>query len=68
VTGDTVYGRQKRPADLPLERQFLHATSLALTLPDGTWHEFVSPLPADLESTLAILRERSSTPVGTEAS
>lgn len=68
VTGDTVYGRQKRPADLPLERQFLHAASLALTLPDGTWHEFVSPLPDDLEATLAILRERSSAPVGTEAS
>lgn len=67
VTGDTVYGRQKRPADLPLERQFLHAASLSLTLPDGTWQEFVSPLPDDLEATLAVLRERLSISADTEA-
>lgn len=57
VVGDTVYGPQKRPNPLALDRQFLHAASLALTLPNGSWHEFASPLPQDLASGLVALRE-----------
>lgn len=56
VTGDAVYGQPKNAEDLPLTRQFLHATRLGLRLPDGTQREFTSPLPADLETTLATLR------------
>jgi 23S rRNA pseudouridine1911/1915/1917 synthase len=58
VAGDTVYGRSSRPADLPLERQFLHAAGLGLHLPSGPWRDFTSPLPADLEGALRHLRER----------
>lgn len=56
VVGDAVYGRQKLPVGIVIERQFLHAAELALTLPDGTWHDFVSPLPDDLAVVLAALR------------
>ncbi len=56
VTGDVVYGESRVAARLPLERQFLHAAELGLTLPNGEWHDFTAPLPAELEETLAILR------------
>jgi 23S rRNA pseudouridine1911/1915/1917 synthase len=56
VTGDPVYGRPQRAADLPLDRQFLHAAHLGLHLPSGPWREFASPLPPDLEATLRVLR------------
>ncbi len=56
VTGDPIYGRTRRGTGLPLKRQFLHAASLALRLPDGEWREFTSPLPADLATTLGIVR------------
>ena len=56
VVGDSVYGRQKLPDGIALGRQFLHAVELGLTLPDGTWHDFVSPLPDDLVAVLADLR------------
>ena len=51
VVGDTVYGL--RAPRLPLARQFLHAHRLRLRLPgDGQEHEFVAPLPADLQVVL----------------
>lgn len=56
VVGDTLYGNPRGAADLPLARQFLHAARLGLRLPGGEWREFTSPLPADLEATLATLR------------
>src|SRR4051794_209665 len=59
VTGDPVYGRPQRASDLPLARQFLHAAHLGLRLPNGEWREFDSPLPEDLQSVLAILRNGS---------
>lgn len=52
VSGDRLYGR----ASPGLKRQFLHATRLGIALLDGSWHEFQSPLPADLETMLARLR------------
>jgi 23S rRNA pseudouridine1911/1915/1917 synthase len=56
VTGDVVYGEPRVVARLPLKRQFLHAAGLGITLPNGEWHDFVAPLPPDLEETLTILR------------
>jgi 23S rRNA pseudouridine1911/1915/1917 synthase len=57
VVGDRVYG--KRKPSLPLQRHFLHASRLTITLPGedqpATFH---SPLPADLEQLLAELRKR----------
>jgi 23S rRNA pseudouridine1911/1915/1917 synthase len=56
VVGDTVYGR-RRPS-LPLERQFLHATSLMLRLPgSGEQRNFSAPLPEDLACVLSSLRK-----------
>ncbi len=50
VSGDPVYGAA---GDLGLERQFLHAHSLALDHPiTGEPLEFSSPLPADLADAL----------------
>lgn len=60
VTGDVIYGPQRRPARLPLERQFLHAAHLGIMLPDGTWHDFNAPLPEDLSETLRVLRDESA--------
>jgi len=55
VVGDVVYGRKKRT--LPVARQFLHATSLRLTLPgQPAPQNFEAPLPHDLEEVLNTLR------------
>ncbi len=40
-----------------LSRQFLHASSLELTLPDGSRNRFEASLPDDLEKALKQLRE-----------
>lgn len=65
VVGDALYGGVHRrvPGDLRavtrLERPFLHAARLAFRHPvDGRRLEFASPLPADLQSVLAHLREQ----------
>ena len=50
LVGDETYGRH-RPI-VPIERHFLHAASLALTLPNGETRTFTSPLPDDLRSVL----------------
>jgi 23S rRNA pseudouridine1911/1915/1917 synthase len=55
VAGDKLYGR---PAELGLERQFLHAQRLAFAHPfTGAEIDVRSALPADLEHALATLRE-----------
>ena len=55
IVGDTVYG-MKKPS-LPLDRHFLHAAKLVLTLPGETQsREFAAPLPPELEHVLAALR------------
>ncbi len=67
IVGDPVYGRRATPVfeaagkvrmqRLPLARQFLHAARLGFSLPaGGEWREFSSPLPPDLDATLALLR------------
>lgn len=51
IVGDAVYGRRK--ASLPLERHFLHAWRLELTLPgEKTPRTFEAPLPAELQAAL----------------
>ena len=58
VVGDSVYGGERAKAlgvELGLKRQFLHASELGLTLPDGTYHLFQAPLPPDLVHALELL-------------
>jgi 23S rRNA pseudouridine1911/1915/1917 synthase len=50
LVGDEVYGRQR--SIVPIERHFLHAASLTLTLPNGEMHTFTSKLPVDLQQVL----------------
>jgi len=50
LVGDELYGRQK-PV-VPIERHFLHAASLTLTLPNGAARTFTSDLPGDLRRVL----------------
>ena len=55
VVGDTLYGYRKQR--LPIERQFLHAYRLRLRLPSNDEErEFITPLPADLQEVLTLLR------------
>jgi 23S rRNA pseudouridine1911/1915/1917 synthase len=55
VVGDTVYGR-KHPS-LPLERQFLHAARLTISIPNEvTQRTFEAPLPEELAKVLEALR------------
>jgi 23S rRNA pseudouridine1911/1915/1917 synthase len=64
LAGDRVYGRAraKSSGGLPaLERPALHAASLGFVHPaSGERLHFESPLPADLEALLAVLREREA--------
>jgi 23S rRNA pseudouridine1911/1915/1917 synthase len=54
VTGDRVYGHRK--PTLPLDRFFLHAASIKITLPgEKTPTEFQAKLPQDLQKVLSDL-------------
>ena len=54
ILGDTVYGR----ADVRVARPFLHAAELEFTHPvTGEVMAFASPLPADLQRSLAALAD-----------
>lgn len=58
IVGDPVYGH-RRPS-LPVSRQFLHAARLTILLPGETNpRTFESPLPADLQQVLDLVRARS---------
>lgn len=52
VAGDRLYGFKDSPVPEGLSRQFLHAASLKISLPDGTTKEFHSDLPEDLKNIL----------------
>jgi 23S rRNA-/tRNA-specific pseudouridylate synthase len=53
--GDEVYGKKKQ--SILMERHFLHARSLKILLPGETKPSFFeAPLPGELESVLASLR------------
>ncbi|HUG16288.1 MAG TPA: RluA family pseudouridine synthase [Thermomicrobiales bacterium] len=56
IAGDALYGGSSR--ELPLDRQFLHARRLVLTLPSGQPIDLEAPLPSDLRDVLTILEER----------
>ncbi len=59
IVGDEVYGRKR--ISLPIQRQFLHAAMLMITLPDETIQKtFEAPLPTDLKAVLEDLGQRSS--------
>jgi 23S rRNA pseudouridine1911/1915/1917 synthase len=49
VAGDKLYGFKDSPTPQGLERQFLHAGYLKITLPNGEQKEFNSELPQDLQ-------------------
>jgi 23S rRNA pseudouridine1911/1915/1917 synthase len=54
IVGDRVYGRKK--PSLRLGRQFLHASEIQISLPDGIGLEtFQAPLPEELEAQLTEL-------------
>jgi 23S rRNA pseudouridine1911/1915/1917 synthase len=56
VTGDRVYGHRK--PTLPLDRFFLHAESIKITLPgEKTPTEFRAKLPAELQNILTELSQ-----------
>jgi 23S rRNA pseudouridine1911/1915/1917 synthase len=50
LVGDTIYG--KRTPHFEMTRHFLHAASLAFTLPNGEARTFSSPLPIELQQIL----------------
>ena len=52
IAGDKLYGFKNQRIPKGLTRQFLHAHSLRLAMPDGTIKEFTSELPEDLEIVL----------------
>ena len=52
IAGDKLYAFKNQPVPEGLERQFLHASSLSVTLPNGTNKEFRSELPQDLKTVL----------------
>ena len=58
VVGDSVYGKVTSVNGIPVDRQFLHASRLGFSLPDGRSVTFRSPLPPDLQAVLDHLRER----------
>jgi 23S rRNA pseudouridine1911/1915/1917 synthase len=59
IAGDAVYGRRR--TSLPLERQFLHAWRLGFEHPmTGEDLAFEAPLPPDLASVLATLRQANA--------
>jgi len=66
VAGDEKYGNRESNAPLRalgLRRMFLHASSIAFRWPDdGSAFRAEAPLPAELETVLAMLRQASARP------
>ncbi len=58
IAGDKLYGFKNQPAPKGLERQFLHASYLKITMPDGAVKEFESELPRDLERVMKNLKSK----------
>lgn len=55
IAGDALYGFKNSKAPAGLRRQFLHASSLSIPMPDGSVKEFHSDLPEDLQIVLDAL-------------
>ncbi len=58
LAGDALYGFKDSPQLPGLTRQFLHASYMKLTMPDGQMKEFHSNLPTDLKIILKGLGAR----------
>lgn len=59
IVGDTLYGHRR--STIPLERFFLHAARLTLTIPgEKAPRTFTAPLPPELEGVLITLRRQES--------
>ena len=56
IAGDKLYGFKDQKIPRGLKRQFLHAYSITLNLPNGTKETFTSPLPQALQSVLDNLK------------
>lgn len=57
IVGDTLHRiRHQKPDTFPLHRLFLHATRLGFHDLDGEYHEYSSPLPAELTTYLTQLK------------
>jgi 23S rRNA pseudouridine1911/1915/1917 synthase len=56
IAGDKLYGFKGQEAPTELTRQFLHASHLTISMPDGSIKEFHSELPKDLKDILENLR------------
>ena len=52
IAGDKMYGFKNQPCPENLKRQFLHASELKITLPNGIKKEFKSKLPEELKKVL----------------
>lgn len=52
VAGDTKYKKKRQLCSEGLARQFLHAASLKIQLPNGQVKEFKAPLPKELKKVL----------------
>ncbi|MCR4323121.1 MAG: RluA family pseudouridine synthase [Candidatus Azambacteria bacterium] len=58
LAGDKTYAPRKVLSLLPLSRQFLHASALSFSLPDGEKAVFSSHLPKDLTNVLLGLEKK----------
>lgn len=56
IAGDKLYAFKDQRVPEGLKRQFLHAHSLTLALPNGVEKTFTSPLPKELQSILDNLK------------
>ena len=59
IAGDRLYGFKGQQAPEGLKRQFLHASYLKITLPNGETKEFQSKLPEELNICLKNLKHSS---------
>ena len=60
VAGDKIYGFKNQPCPKELNRQFLHASYLEITLPNGERKIFRSKLPKELEEILEKLKAKDA--------
>ena len=60
VAGDKLYGFKNQPCPKGLERQFLHAFQITITLLNGVVKEFNSELPEVLKNVIAELKTQNS--------
>lgn len=56
IVGDSLYSPKKVTVLAGLKRQFLHASSLELSLPDGSKIRLEAELPNDLQNVLGVLK------------